>query len=549
MAASKSMIPKFFWAILIVSVLIIARELNPFDSSMFIGHDETQAARVLEFSFNIQKGIIPPRIAPHFSFNLGYPIFNYYAPTAYWITSFIHLAGSGVAQSLELSFILALGMGGIGMFLFLNNYFDKYAGLVGALSYISSPFIATEIFVRSNVAEMWFFALFPLTLYLLSTVNNRRLFLTAIILSFLLTSHNIFSLVVMPILILYAFILKERKAWYAIIGGFALSLYFWLPALLELSQVHAQNVAALTKYTDHFLCPRQLWSSPWGFGGSIPGCISDGMSFMIGKAQITLSAAGILLFIVHINKSKLIIRNLLGLFVGLIFIGSILLTTSYSAIIWKIFSPILSLFQFPWRFLLFVIFGASFFTTYFVFTLPRLLKIVSFLFLIFALLFMNSKFFVANSVPLSTFSKQYTSNKYIEESAAYKVSEYLPISANYNLWKSIEKTDTKKYGFETIINNPFHRSISTNSIEKILLNIHSAPYWKISVDDTEYYPDSFDLLGRPVINLQPNIDHTIDILYRQTPIQQIGNIMTILTGIILVLYSYQELLWKKNTKL
>jgi len=222
MAASKSMISKFFWAILIVSVLIIARELNPFDSSMFIGHDETQAARVLEFSFNIQKGIIPPRIAPHFSFNLGYPIFNYYAPTAYWITSFIHLAGIGVAQSLELSFILALGIGGIGMYLFLNKYFDKYAGLIGALAYISSPFIATEIFVRSNVAEMWFFALFPLTLYLLSTVNNRRLFLTAIILSFLLTSHNIFSLVVIPILILYAFILKERKAWYAILGGIAL---------------------------------------------------------------------------------------------------------------------------------------------------------------------------------------------------------------------------------------------------------------------------------------------------------------------------------------
>ena len=176
------------------------------------------------------------------------------------------------------------------------------------------------------------------------------------------------------------------------------------------------------------------------------------------------------------------------------------------------------------------------------------MKIVSFSFLIFALLFMNSKFFVANSISLSTFSKRYASNKYIEESAAYKVSEYLPISANYSLWKSIEKTDTKKYGFETIIDNPFHRSISTNSVEKILLNIHSAPYWKISVDDTEYYPDSFDLLGRPVINLQPNIDHTIDILYRQTPIQQIGNIMTILTGIILVLYSYQDLLWKKNTK-
>jgi len=548
MAASKSMITKFFWVTLIVSLLIIARELNPFDGLMFIGHDETQAARVLEFSFNIQNGIIPPRIAPHFSFNLGYPIFNYYAPTAYWITSLLHLTGMGVSQALELSFILALGIGGIGMFFFLNKYFDKHAGLIGALSYISSPFIATEIFVRSNLAEMWFFALFPLTLYLLSTISNRWVFLTAMVLSFLLTSHNIFSLVVIPILLLYAFILKERKVWYAILGGVALSLYFWFPAVLELSQVHAQNVATLTKYADHFLCPLQLWSSPWGYGGSIPGCIGDGMSFMIGKTQMMLSIAGIFLFIAHFNKSKIKINNLLGLLVGLIFIGSIFLTTSYSTIIWETFSPLLSLFQFPWRFLLFVIFGASFFTAYFVFTLPRMLKIVSASFLIFALLFMNSKFFVANSLPISSFTNQYTSNKYIEESAAYKVSEYLPISADYKLWKSIEETDTEKYGFENNIDNPFHRSISSNSTEEILLNIHSAPYWKISVDGTQYHPDSFDGFGRPILKFPSKIHQSIEIIYRQTPMQYVGNIMTILTSIILLLYSYQESLWKKKTK-
>lgn len=548
MVASKSMITKFFWVTLIVSLLIIARELNPFDGLMFIGHDETQAARVLEFSFNIQNGIIPPRIAPHFSFNLGYPIFNYYAPTAYWITSLLHLTGMGVSQALELSFILALGIGGIGMFFFLNKYFDKHAGLIGALSYISSPFIATEIFVRSNLAEMWFFALFPLTLYLLSTISNRWVFLTAMVLSFLLTSHNIFSLVVIPILLLYAFILKERKVWYAILGGVALSLYFWFPAVLELSQVHAQNVASLTKYADHFLCPLQLWSSPWGYGGSIPGCIGDGMSFMIGKTQMMLSIAGIFLFITHFNKSKIKINNLLGLLVGLIFVGSIFLTTSYSTIIWETFSPLLSLFQFPWRFLLFVIFGASFFTAYFVFTLPRMLKIVSASFLIFALLFMNSKFFVANSLPISSFTNQYTSNKYIEESAAYKVSEYLPISADYKLWKSIEETDTEKYGFENNIDNPFHRSISSNSTEEILLNIHSAPYWKISVDGTQYHPDRVDRFGRPILKVPSKIHQNIEVIYHQTPIQYVGNIMTILTSIILILYTYQESIWKKKTK-
>jgi len=190
-------------------------------------------------------------------------------------------------------------------------------------------------------------------LYLITTLKKQNLFFTAVIFSALFTSHNIFSLVSIPIIIFYAFIVKEKRAFLAILAGMLLSSYFWIPALGEISQVHATQVATLTKYSDHFLCLLQLWSSPWGYGGSTAGCISDGMSFMVGKAQILFAGLGILIFLYKLFTKKRAKIDVIALAVGVILFGSIFLTTESSVFVWNVFSPILSLFQFPWRFLLF----------------------------------------------------------------------------------------------------------------------------------------------------------------------------------------------------
>ena len=42
---------------------------------MFSFHDQTQAARIADFTFALQNGQIPPRLAHHFHMEMGYPIF------------------------------------------------------------------------------------------------------------------------------------------------------------------------------------------------------------------------------------------------------------------------------------------------------------------------------------------------------------------------------------------------------------------------------------------------------------------------------------------
>ena len=107
----------------ITVILTIGRDLLPFQNSMFTSHDSSQPARIVEFVYNIQHLQLPPRIAPHWSFGLGFPVFNFYAPTAYWITSLINIIGLSVIDSLKLSYLLSMVLASIGMYLFLKNFF------------------------------------------------------------------------------------------------------------------------------------------------------------------------------------------------------------------------------------------------------------------------------------------------------------------------------------------------------------------------------------------------------------------------------------------
>src|SRR5450759_6001889 len=76
--------------------------------------------------------------------------------------------------------------------------------------------------------------------------------------------------------------------------GFILATFYWLPAVLEMSYTNVNSlIGGGSNFRDHFVCINQLWTSPWGYGGSTKGCI-DGLSFMVGKSHIILT---ILLFV------------------------------------------------------------------------------------------------------------------------------------------------------------------------------------------------------------------------------------------------------------
>ena len=123
------------------------------------------------------------------------------------------------------------------------------------------------------------------------------LFITVLICHLLLTSHNILSLLSIPVIVIYSLLLPEKKRIFTILlVGLVSAAYFFLPLIAESSLTYATYVATLTKFKDHFLCVNQLWQSPWGYGGSAPGCSADGMSFKLGKPQVLMSILGLCLY-------------------------------------------------------------------------------------------------------------------------------------------------------------------------------------------------------------------------------------------------------------
>jgi len=453
-------------------ILFLGQDLNPFSPYFFTFHDETQPARIQQFTKELKNLHIPPRVAPDMNFGIGYPVFNFYAPTAYWITSFFHLLNFSIINALKISFLAALILAFYGAFKFFTLFFDFWPALAGGFFYVLSLYFPLDIFVRGNLAEIWFLALLPLSIFFIIKISqkkiiDKKIFLTnTIILTIILTSHNIFSLIffiwIIPFIILFS---KNRLInLISLLTALGLGAYFWLPVILETKYTFAKEVATLTFYQNHFLCPTQLWQSPWGFGGSAPGCLNDGMSFKIGKVQVILFIFGVFFFAYHLlisKKNKSSKSSFLPLYFLISTCFFLFLTVYQSAFFWKLFENYLNIIQFPWRFIGLSILGIAFFSSYFL----QAIKIPYKSFLIFLVILttflLNQKYFFGQKIKNEVFEKKYLSQNYIKNQVAFKMAEYLPKTNNYQLWRSLEKKKTTKNDIKKLTLAPFDKKKQT----------------------------------------------------------------------------------------
>ncbi len=546
----------------VILVLALGKNLNPFDRTMFDFHDETQAARVQQFSLNIRSLHIPPRMAPDFSFSMGYPIFNFYAPTAYWITSGLNLVGFDVIAALKLSFLLAILTGAIGVYLFLSEFFEYENALLGATLYVTSLYMAVDIFVRGNLSEVWFMALMPLSLYVMTQkkyVKYPLPFISTVVIVFLtVTSHNLLSLLFLPILCIYIFLQKDyrRLRFLAVLLALFLGMYFFLPFFAESSLTYASQVAKSTHYSDHFLCPVQLWQSAWGFGGSAPGCESDGISFKVGKPQLVIALMGLLYLLISPVLTGVHKKNMhITWFFACVAVASLFLTTYASRFVWDAAAPLAAVIQFPWRFIALSLIGlvylAAFFTQQ-IRSFPYKPIMIS---LFAALILLSlSKYFYKPGMDTKTYNKRYLSSRYIAEKVAFKVSEYLPRTADYGKWKdtivtgyTAPATSRIKGSFMNLDNSDFTKELKMTANDLVALNIHYFPYWKLTLNNNVYIPKTFDYLGRPLMNARKG--DVIRAEFAQSPTEHIGNSISLATLCILTAVAFYKPIWKKMSSL
>src|SRR3989338_1991950 len=137
---------KKFVTLITVSFLVLYLvwpSMNPFDSRMFEFHDETQVGRIESMVISLKALKLPPRLAPEYSFNLGFPVFNFYAPAAYWITGIIAVMGVSSILAVKLSFMIAVVCAFLALYYLCSRFFDHYSSLLGASVYVTSTYFAT----------------------------------------------------------------------------------------------------------------------------------------------------------------------------------------------------------------------------------------------------------------------------------------------------------------------------------------------------------------------------------------------------------------------
>lgn len=270
--------------------------------------------RVVALDHALNRGVFFPRWLPDLAYGYGLPLFVFYAPLAYYLTEGLHLAGLGTIPALNGSFVLAIWISGLGVYLLVRDLFGLRAGMLAAAAYVYAPYPLYNIMGRGSLPIAWAGAIFPLVFWaftrLIRTGRPRYLPLSAFLLGLALLTHNISSLVYLPLLLFYValslyFRAKDSTAYYrtglGLALGIGLAAFFLIPAVLEKQFVQIERVITPPDfdYHDNFVPFAELFRLP---PPANTGLLNPDPPLTPGPVQMMLAALGLVGLIYRRNR-------------------------------------------------------------------------------------------------------------------------------------------------------------------------------------------------------------------------------------------------------
>lgn len=537
-------------------------------SGFFPMHDDQQIARLFEMNKSLLAGQFPVRWVQDLGFGYGYPLFNFYPPLTYYLGEIFHLGGLGYIDSTKLIWAIAFVGSATAMYFLSKEFFGKVGGVVSAIFYLYAPYHAIDAYVRGAQAELFSFVWLPLVLLFAYKLTqgketSKYIFLTGIGLALLMLTHNLVFLPFVGFVTIwyFAFAVTTRRdqlarfAFYFLLYTalcFALSAFFWAPSLAEkqytlVDQLLIKNLAS---YKIHFVCPSQLWDSPWGFGGSIPGCL-DGLSFKVGKSHVVLAILGgfSALYFWYKRDSKSLLISLLSF---ALFIAALFMTIHYSSFVWDNLSLLWYL-QFPWRFLEFsALFSSLLAGAVVIVVKNKSAQLIVGSVLLCALLVQSVKLFVPQFYQPTMSDSELTSDTAIKWHVSSTSFEYLPKGVKTvtlpsgALGVDIDQSRTAKGHYQVLSGAPnistaqfspnaFRLNLNSSQPSVLQFNIVNFPIWMVWMDGqplSTYDTNAYKLVTVTV----PAGSHILSGKFVDTPIRLLANSVTIVTALALIIF-------------
>jgi len=330
-----------------------------FHTGYFPTHDgEWVVIRLTDMFRSLRDLQIPVRYSSELNFGYGYPLFNFAYPLPYYLGVLIHFLGFGFVNTIKVLFAGSVILSALFMFLASKLLWkNTWAGITSAILYIYFPYRMVDLYVRGSIGESLSFILFPLLFYLAIKLINKSSFLLiggiAVFVASLIMTHNIMTVLFMPLYIIFVLIqaiLKNKKAikgfLLSIILGFGLSAFFWVPALFEKSNILLSKIPIADRSL-YFVKLKQFIFPSWGYGVPID---SNGFSYQLGLVHLAILIIVALSLLFFVIKSKKYFKEYFVKIACMLAIGTaffIFLLFRPSEFLWRNI-PLLSEINYPW---------------------------------------------------------------------------------------------------------------------------------------------------------------------------------------------------------
>jgi len=514
-----------------------------FRGNLIDGHDTLEyPPRLTEFARILSDHQFPPVWAPDLGSGHGQPLFEFAPPLIYAAALPFFKAGLSLADSLQFGLAILFALGAIAVFLIGRKLsFSRVASIGAAAAWLFAPYQALDIYVCARFAESAAIAVAPVALLGLIVAVQRptaiSVALGALAVAMLPLAHNAIALLMFPafaaIVAVRSIVSDHRLKTAAagagvLVGGLALSAFFWLPALLERDFVKTDLLrTGFLSWTNYIISPFQLLWSPWGFGYAIRGPM-NGISYSLGPVHIVLAVAGVLIAMRAANRT----RRLDAMVFASAAIIAALLATDLTWTIWAHVATLQYL-AYPWRTLCVPALFMPLLALYAFERMGARLAAVA----IVVLVLVN----IAHTEPkgIQTYDEAYFGADSIAQLGINTTTreEYEPRTVEYRpyfdrvLLKGVHSAPV----VQQLAVSSNSQSFTVDASEPALMqdSLFDYPGWMVLVDDREVAAAPAPVSGEITFNVPAGI-HNVQVELRPTPIRRWSFYLSLATAVLMI---------------